>query len=453
MQASSTYPYRLIILDDDPTGIQTIHGCLTLTDWRIETIRTALADTVPYFFILTNTRALSAEAAASTIEEVVTHVEQCIKESGDRAVYLFRSDSTLRGHFPLELDTMIRCAGLDPAAKIFIPAFFEGGRVTEQGVHSILEQGRLIPCHDTEFAHDSVFPYSTSYLPEYLEEKSHGSIKSDAVNRIPRSMLEGNQDTELRQVLRDLPHGSYLIVDALDYQELDRFTEAVRELLQRGSNFVFQTAASTVKSLTQTPYRAPMTGVTCGRGPGLIVVGSHVQKTTRQLRTLLDRGTNISVHEIDIRALLSAEESTFAQTLHAMTKAFSQGLTPVVLTSRDEIQFASTTERQLAGRRISATLSRLVRDFPSRPSFLIAKGGITSHDILASGLQVPMTRVLGQAAPGVPVVMMPENHRWALMPYVIFPGNVGAEVTLYEVTHTLQEKADTTDTYKESLYD
>ena len=54
-----------------------------------------------------------------------------------------------------------------------------------------------------------------------------------------------------------------------------------------------------------------------------------------------------------------------------------------------------------------------------------------------------MTRVLGQAAPGVPVVTMPETHRWASMPYIIFPGNVGDDRTLYEVTNSLQERSRT----------
>lgn len=437
------HPYRLIILDDDPTGIQTIHGCLTLTDWSEDSIRTALADPVPFFFILTNTRALSAEEAASTVEKVVRCVQQCVGECGERVVYLFRSDSTLRGHFPLELDTIVQTAGIDPGARIFIPAFFEGGRITVGGTHAIREHHRLIPCHETEFARDSLFPYTTSFLPAYLEEKSGGAVRGDSVRRITRDMLDGQQGGRLLQALRDHPHGAYLIVDVEEYEELDRFTEAVRILLDEGRELVFQTAASTVRSLTQTPYLPPMTGVNCGTGPGLIIVGSHVNKTTRQVQTLLEQGTDISVHEINIRELLLDEEHTYSRHLQAVTEAFTSGLTPILLTSREEVRFTTLRERQLAGQRISAALSRLVREFPYRPAFLIAKGGITSHDILESGLRVGMTRVLGQAAPGVPVVMMPETHHWSAMPYIIFPGNVGDDRTLYEVTNSLQERSRT----------
>ena len=44
---------RLIILDDDPTGIQTVHGCLLITDCTDEQVKVALQDDQPFFYILT----------------------------------------------------------------------------------------------------------------------------------------------------------------------------------------------------------------------------------------------------------------------------------------------------------------------------------------------------------------------------------------------------------------
>ena len=82
-----------------------------------------------------------------------------------------RSDSTLRGHFPTETDVLTDELG--PFDMPFMtPAFFEAGRVTIDGVHYIRDQGGLTRTDQTPFAKDSVFGYSTSYLPDYVEEKT-----------------------------------------------------------------------------------------------------------------------------------------------------------------------------------------------------------------------------------------------------------------------------------------
>jgi len=56
---------KIIVLDDDPTGSQTVHSCLLLTRWDLVTLKAALADAAPLFFILTNTRGMDAERAAA----------------------------------------------------------------------------------------------------------------------------------------------------------------------------------------------------------------------------------------------------------------------------------------------------------------------------------------------------------------------------------------------------
>ena len=37
---------RIVVLDDDPTGIQTVHGCLLITQWDEESVRHAFDDDV-----------------------------------------------------------------------------------------------------------------------------------------------------------------------------------------------------------------------------------------------------------------------------------------------------------------------------------------------------------------------------------------------------------------------
>ena len=97
---------KIIVLDDDPTGSQTVHGCLLLTRWDVATLKEALADRAPLFFILTNTRGMSAERASAVTREVCRNLKQALAGADIHPVFVSRSDSTLRGHYPVETDVM-----------------------------------------------------------------------------------------------------------------------------------------------------------------------------------------------------------------------------------------------------------------------------------------------------------------------------------------------------------
>jgi uncharacterized protein YgbK (DUF1537 family) len=83
--------------------------------------------------------------------------------------------------------------------------------------------------------------------------------------------------------------------------------------------------------------------------------------------------------------------------------------------------------------KIEGFLVQVVRNLPYQPAYIVAKGGITSHDILTQGLEIESARVLGQVLPGVPVLMTGKSARFPEIPYVIFPGNVGHESSLSEL--------------------
>jgi uncharacterized protein YgbK (DUF1537 family) len=76
---------------------------------------------------------------------------------------------------------------------------------------------------------------------------------------------------------------------------------------------------------------------------------------------------------------------------------------------------------------------RLVATLPEDICFIVSKGGITSHNVLATGLALERARVVGQILPGCSVVLTPETHRHGAIPVVIFPGNVGEADSLTEV--------------------
>src|SRR4030067_1015399 len=173
---------KIIVLDDDPTGSQTVHGCLLLTRWDIAPPKETLADSAPLFFLLTHTRGGAAERASAVTREVCRNLKQVLAGEDIHPVFVSRSDSTLRGHYPVETDVMAEELGPFDA-HFLVPAFFEGGRFTRNSIHYLRTDGKEIPVHETEFARDSVFGYRHSYLPAYVEEKTGGRIHAASVKR------------------------------------------------------------------------------------------------------------------------------------------------------------------------------------------------------------------------------------------------------------------------------
>ncbi len=433
---------QIVVLDDDPTGIQTVHGCLLLTRWDEETLKDAFRDPYPFFYVLTNTRAYYRQKACKIISSIVENVLKVNRKFGSSLIFISRSDSTLRSHFPAEINEIIRVAGGEDSRPIdavfLVPAFFEGGRITSGSTHFVLEGDKHIPASETEFAKDSVFGYHTSYLPAYIEEKTDGAVNSKSVESISLELLRDSRVQPLREFLHQLQDRSYVVVNAENYSDLNRFAGALLAEVERGKRFVFQSAASLVKSLSGIPDK-PLVGgeIVKNKGPGLVVAGSYVRKTTAQLKTLLncDRTQGI---EIDVQSIIDSPDLMLERTLSRVRLIWNNNKTPVVYTSREELRFDSKRERLAAGENISNFLVRLVRRMPISLSYLLAKGGITSHDILVHGLRIATARVLGQIMPGVPVIAVPEDSRFMQgMPYVIFPGNVGDDHALLQVFQIL----------------
>lgn len=444
--------FRTVVLDDDPTGIQTVHGCRLITRWDSETVRSALCDEIPFFFVLTNTRALTPEDATARILEIASIVLAEARMLGVQVVFVSRSDSTLRSHFPLECNVMreamlaeAEARGKEPTgidALFLIPAFFEGGRVTREDVHLLRMKNEWIPTDRTEFAKDSVFGYTSSHLPTYIQEKA--GVDASTVDSLSIEMLRATDQKALVDRLCSYRDGRYVVVNAESYADLERFCVVTRDAIGEGKRFLFQTAASFVKAFTATPDMG-LLGSEVSMDPrthprGLIVVGSHVQKSSEQLELLLRDAVAAAV-EIDVNRVLHDGSAYLRDVAGAVERHWNAGLTPVVYTSRTELRFATPDARLAAGGVISRFLSSIVRSIRLPLRFLISKGGITSHDLLVDGLELSSARVLGQIAPGVPVIRIPEGHRLAGVPYVIFPGNVGEVTTLRDVFRTLSAPA------------
>lgn len=415
---------KLIILDDDPTGIQTVHGCLLITDWSDQYVREAFLDDEPFFYILTNTRAMTREEAEAVTREAMEAVVRVNQEFGYRLTIVSRSDSCLRGHFPLEPNVMrevLTQHGIAVWEKTpFCPAFIEAGRFTIEGVHYMKDGDRLVPVSETEFARDNVFAYHTSVLKDYIREK--GANPED-----------------------------YEIVDAKSYDELQTYVD---RLMEETADFdgaiVIRSSSSLPKALSgiddqplldrsmlspltsqPIPEQSSPTHSLSPLNPGCFVVGSHVKKTTQQLDCLLQAEGTCGL-EIDVQRILDDERNLMEETIKTIQEIVEMQLTPVIYTSRQEIRLDDANQRQHLGQKVSDFLVAIVRLLPFTPSYLVGKGGITSNDILTKGLAMKTARVMGQVVNSVPCVMARE------FPYIIFPGNVGSEQSLREVYEKLK---------------
>lgn len=425
---------KIIVLDDDPTGSQTVHSCLLLTRWDVATLKQGLQDEAPLFFVLTNTRGMDAVSAAEVTREVCVNLKQALADmtASGRTInplVVSRSDSTLRGHYPVETDVIAEQLGPFDAHFI-VPAFFEGGRITRDSIHYLMVDGEPVPVHETEFARDSVFAYSHSYLPDYVEEKTAGRIKAGQVERFVLNDVRSDSLTRLMA----LEENRCCVVDAETQDDLNHFCSQLMHAASQGKRFLFRSAASLLTALAQLepqPVKPEnMKAYVRNNKPGAVIVGSHVKKTTQQLQALLTM-PGIEAIEVDVERIENDYPALLEKIRENIKQIHQAGKTAVVYTSRLEKSFSSQSERLAFGSMVSAFLMDIVRNLPESLGFLISKGGITSNDVLSTGLNLQSSRVLGQILPGCSVVRCPSNHsRYPDLPVVIFPGNVGDDEAL-----------------------
>lgn len=436
--------HKLVVLDDDPTGTQTVYDVPVLTTWAVDALQAELARPGACFYLLTNSRSLPAEAARKLNLEIARNLRAA---AGERSfTVVSRSDSTLRGHFPLETDALAE--GLGPFDATFVVPYFEaGGRYTIDDVHYVAEGDRLVPAAETPFARDASFGYVSSDLRAWIEEKSAGRIRAGDVQSISITELRGEERAIAARVLA-LPKGAYCVVNAAHPRDVERFAAAVIEAERTGRRFLFRTAAQWVSARLGLEPRALLGAAELklpASGAGLIVVGSYVPKTTEQLQRLLsDAGqagavgaprAQVSAIEISVEALLDARarEAELGRVSAALHAALRAERDVVVFTSRRLVTAREADQNLDLGRQVSDALVALVRGLEVRPRYLVAKGGITSSDLATRGLGIRRALVRGQVLPGVPIWEAGGETKFPGLCYVVFPGNVGGPEALAEV--------------------
>ncbi len=442
---------KIVVLDDDPTGVQTVHDISVYTGWDHDSILSGFEEENNLFYIMTNSRGFTADETTKAHHEISEMVDRVASETGREYIYISRSDSTLRGHYPLETELLKadyeKYTGKTIDGEILCPFFKEGGRFTIDNVHYVKYGDELVPANETEFARDKTFGYKAATMPAYVEEKTGGAYKAEDVTCISLEDIHNMNIDRIEEQLMAVKDFNKIIVNAVDYVDVKVFCIAMYRAMARGKVFMFRTAAAIVKvmgGVTDQPLltREQMVVNETDNG-GIIVVGSHTNKTTAQLEEL-KKMTEIEFIELDATLVRddAAFEAEVRRCLDLEEKCIRSGKTVCCYTTRALIT-ADTGDKEDELRlsvKISDAVQSLVGRLTVTPAFVIAKGGITSSDVGTKALAVKKANVLGQIRPGIPVWQTGEDSKFPRTPYVIFPGNVGEATTLREAVEVLTGK-------------
>ncbi|XP_043699909.1 uncharacterized protein LOC122650571 [Telopea speciosissima] len=432
----------LVVLDDDPTGTQTVHDIEVLTEWSVESLVEQFERKPKCFFILTNSRSLSSEKAIALIKDICRNLETAAKSVENTGyTVVLRGDSTLRGHFPEEADAAVSVLG-SMDAWIICPFFLQGGRFTIDDVHYVADADRLVPAGDTEFAKDAAFGYRSSNLREWVEEKTKGRVPASSVASISIHILRKGGPSAVCEHLCRLHKGSICIVNAVSERDMAVFAAGMIQAELKGKRFLCRTAASFVSARIGIRPRAPILpkdmGMSKVRDGGLIVVGSYVPKTTKQVEDLKSqfghviRCIEVSVDKLAMQSLEEREQeiNQAAEMADVLLRGHKDTL---VMTSRELITGKYASESLEINFKVSSALVEIVRRITTRPRYILAKGGITSSDLATKALEAKRAKVVGQALAGVPLWQLGPESRHPGVPYIVFPGNVGDSTALAEV--------------------
>lgn len=440
---------KIIVLDDDPTGTQTVHDIPVVTDWKEDTLKEIFSMEEQMVFILTNSRSFSREHTKDVHKEIGEHIASAARESGKDFLVISRGDSTLRGHFPLETEvlreTLEKECGIKFQGEIICPFFKEGGRYTLNNIHYVKEGDSLTPAGQTEFARDKSFSYQSSHLGEYVEEKSAGKYKKEDCIYISLEELRGLKLDQITEKLLKAEDFCKIIVNAVDYEDVEAFCICWIRAMKQGKHFLARSAAALTRvigGVCEIPLltKASLVDRDTKNG-GLVIVGSHVKKSSDQLASLMESRAELQFIEFNVNCYFT-EGNLEGETERVKTMAeetLGKGGSVVVYTSRKlAVPPTEDKDKILAlSVEISKALTDVVRRLTLKPRFIVAKGGITSSDVATRGLGIRKAMVMGQIKKGIPVWKTGPESKFPDMPYIIFPGNVGEVTTLREIVEEL----------------
>lgn len=450
-QARESSPRVLVVLDDDPTGTQSVFDLPVLTSWEIEDFTWAFTHRMndapaPAVYVLTNSRSLGPADARKRTQQSVANAQRAAEDLGVDLTFVSRSDSTLRGHYPLETDviaeTLLEHGGPPTDGVVLVPAFPDAGRVTIGGVHYVEQDGSLVPAAETEFAKDATFGYEHSAMADYVQEKTKGRVDAGDVIVLDLDVVRGGADG-IADAVQGAQEQAPIVVDIVTEHDLRALSLGLIEAQRRGTHLLYRVGPPFVRAMIGQEARAPLSaqeilGPDADTRGGLIVVGSHVALTTRQLDALMSGHPDARVVELSVEALMDEWDAHLDEVVETVTDALTSE--DVILHTSRQLKRTNDPQESLRiARGVSEAVVEVVRRTvaQSPPRFVVAKGGITSSDVASAGMQIRHAVVRGPMLPGLVSLWEAVDGPTRGIPYVVFAGNVGADESLLDVVRTL----------------
>ena len=442
---------KIIIIDDDPTGSQSVHDCLLLLNWDYQTLVEGLQSNSSLLFILANTRSLSENELKKRLKEICNNLYKVSLEENlqDDLIFVSRGDSTLRGHNFLEPYLINEYLGPFDAT-FHIPAYLEGNRVTINGQHFV--DG--VPAHKTTFAKDRIFGYETNDLKKLLFKKSKSKIKLKNIKNL--NCIEEYSVNELKNFMEKLKNNTHVIVDIDEFSQLQKFSAIVKKLI-KNKKFLFRTAASFLKAISNTKnnkkdnFYYSQLRIKNSKNhflPGLIIIGSHTEISTKQFNKLVEINLFEAV-ELDVEKFCKVHFLKDNQTeilqfkrliLEKTRQIFKTSLIPVIFTSREVKVLDNNSAQMDFYNSLALFIAELVADLKYEIGYLISKGGITSNTILNSSFNVDYVYLEGQICNGISLVKAKLIDQNNSLPVITFPGNLGNDCSLVDVWKAIENK-------------
>ena len=437
---------KAVVIDDDPMGTQSVANVSLLTEWSVDAIAHELQNDHRGVFLLTNSRSMPLGEAVETVTLAGRNLRAAMERAGETPIVISRIDSTLRGHYPDEVNALTEVFGRPAALQVIVPFFFQGGRYTIDDVHYLAEGDRLIPVGQTEFARDAAFGYSSSNVCEWVEEKTQGRILAGQVATVSLEDIRAGGPDRVAERLLEMRDVRVCFPNAASMRDIGVFTLGTMLAEEQGGQFFYRSSASFLQvrgGLESRPLLSSSDLAAEEGEGGLTVVGSHVNVSTNQVAHLLEQQEVVGV-EVAVANLIdeATKSEEIARVAEKMNDGLRRGLDVAVFTSRETLLTLGGDASLLAGSRISSGLADIIRLLETRPRYLVAKGGITSYDIATLSLGVKRAMCIGQVLPGVPVWELGDSSKFPGLKYVAFPGNIGDPDWLSQVVVKLRGAPD-----------
>lgn len=341
--------------------------------------------------VILNSGGFQAKQLLTTLLE---NIQSAAKDTNTEIEIVLRSDSTLRGHFPLENDLTSDVFGPFDA-WVLAPSFFEGGRVSFNDVHYALDAHdgiTLVPVGDTPSAADKGFGFKSSNLREWIAEKYEWKDVPEVISISVEDLREEKAAEKVAARLRAIKNSEderppIIIPNTFASSDMDVFVAAihlapeVRLLHRTGASFVSKRLGiAKVPPVSPEELFDPMRPDIDNAPGGLTVIGSYISRTTAQREYLLQHCISHIVHlELDVAQLLAQHDSNQDQrdlinrTARTVDQILEKGIDAVVSTSRTLITNDDGRESLQLGSIITSVLVEIVKAISVRPKYVIAK--------------------------------------------------------------------------------